>query len=108
MAHFIVTFRIAEDETYQERYIALVEAVAAIAGGKVWDETTSFFAFEGARQSAMRMAEILFSRANLNSKTDLLLVINLNHREKVVLGQLKDQQLLEVCLGFPSQMPDLL
>jgi hypothetical protein len=46
MATYWLTFRIAEDATYSDRYHGLESAISGIlTGGKWWKETTSFLLF---------------------------------------------------------------
>ena len=100
MAHFIVTFRIAEDETYQKRYDALVDAVATITDGKVWGETTSFFAFEERDKTVDEVAAYLQLIGDLRREKDIVVVIDLDTRRKVIIGKLEDERQLTKYLGF--------
>lgn len=45
MAVYAVSFEIKYDSTYSERYKSLIDKINEIATGNVWDETTSFVAF---------------------------------------------------------------
>lgn len=102
MTHFIVTFRIASDTTYQERYDSFVDQVIKVAGGnagKVWDETTSFYAFTAA-STAETVAASLNSNSKFDTTKDLLVVIDLDNRVKATRGKVPYESLLTSYIGF--------
>lgn len=101
MSHFILTFRIASDAGYQERYESFVETVKAMVGGsgKVWDQTTSFYAFrmEG---SAKDVVSHLYLKSKFNSQTDVMVLIDLDNKVKATKGPIEYESLLTIYLGF--------
>jgi len=102
MAHFIVTFRIASDSGYQERYDSFVEKVykLAINGvGGTWDETTSFFSFRAIGTAASVCTE-LYVNSLFNATKDIMVVIDLNARTKASKGPIKYEGVLDGSLGF--------
>ncbi|MBB4219400.1 hypothetical protein [Variovorax guangxiensis] len=101
MAHFILTFRIASDKGYQERYDSFVDAVHKLAGGagKVWDETTSFYAFS-TNSTAQHVLNHLYVRSDFDSTKDMMVVIDVDTRTKATIGPLKYEVLLTSYLGF--------
>lgn len=101
MAHFIVTFRIGSNSTYQERYDSFMEKVFELAGGvgATWDETTSFASFK-ASGTADSICSALYLGSKFNSAWDIMVVIDLDARQKATKGELKYLSLLTHSLGF--------
>ncbi|MGJ7499882.1 hypothetical protein ACSFBF_05940 [Variovorax sp. ZT5P49] len=101
MAHFILTFRIASDKGYQDRYDSFVDAVHKLAGGpgKVWDETTSFYVFS-ANSTAQNVLNTLYVGSDFDSTKDIMVVIDVGNRAKATIGPLKYEVLLSSYLGY--------
>lgn len=101
MAHFIISFRIKNDETYQERYKSFTSKVIEIAGssGAVWDETSSFYIMR-AMTSAQDLCSTLYLGSDFNSAKDIMVVIDVDNREKATKGPLEWPAVLESTLGF--------
>lgn len=103
MAHFIVTFRIGSGAGYQERYDSFVAQIIELAGGdsgKVWDETTSFYTFIAEGKSASSIALSLYLGSKFSPSSDMMVVIDLDKREKETYGNLEYASLLTLYLGF--------
>lgn len=76
MGHFVVSFRVERDSSYQERYDSLCDKVKQIAANYAWDETTSFFAF-AASGDVESVAYALYYGSKLNvASGDVLLVVD--------------------------------
>jgi hypothetical protein len=75
MSHFVVSFRIDKDSTYQDRYDSLRDKVKEIATGTIWDETTSLYVFSAPGNSES-VARSLYIGTKLDSSKDTLLVID--------------------------------
>lgn len=102
MAHFIVTFRIASDSGYQERYDSFVEQVYKLAVGGIgstWEETTSFFSFVAAGTVAS-VCSALYLKSSFDSSKDIMVVIELDSRTKATKGPVKYANTLDGALGF--------
>lgn len=102
MAHFIVTFRIKNDDTYQDRYDTFVAKAKELAWLAPWDETTSFLAFR-ASDSALTAASLcdsLYYGSGFSSAKDLMVVVDLDRREKATKGLIQYEALLDAGLGF--------
>jgi hypothetical protein len=101
MTHFILTFRIASDSTYNDRYKSFTETVTTLAGGsgKVWDETTAFYAFK-ADGTAASVTNHLYLQSQFDATKDTMVVVDLDSRAKATKGPLKWESLLTAYLGF--------
>ena len=101
MAHFIITFRIKSDDEYQERYDSFTKKVIEIAGssGAVWDETSSFYSLK-ASTTAGHLCNSLYLGSEFNSQKDIMLVIDLDNREKATLGPVRWPGVLDSTVGF--------
>jgi hypothetical protein len=101
MAHFIISFRIKSDATYQDRYASFTSRVYEIGGGSpsVWEETSSFFAIR-ADGTAASVCSDLYLKTDFDSTKDLMVVIDLDKREKATKGEIKYLSTLAACLGF--------
>lgn len=102
MAHFIVTFRIASDSGYQERYDSFVEQVYKVAVGGIgstWDETTSFFSFV-AVGTAASVCSALYLKSSFDDSKDIMVVIELDSRTKATKSPVKYLNTLNGTLGF--------
>lgn len=101
MAHFIITFRIKSDSDYQERYDSFTKKVIEIAGssGAVWDETSSFYSLK-ADTTAESLCNSLYLGSEFSSTKDIMVVIDLDNREKATIGPLRWPTVLESTIGF--------
>lgn len=75
MSHFIVSFRIDNNSTYQDRYDSLKDRVKEIATGYVWEETTSVYILQ-TNGTAETVANDLYYRTKLLAPGDTLLVVD--------------------------------
>ena len=98
MGHFVITFRIKSDDDYQERYESFTGKVSEIATKK-WEETSSFYAIE-AIGTAESICSDLYIYSEFNSTKDLMVVIDLDRKEKAVKGDAEYPYTLSSCLGF--------
>ncbi|CAI8809037.1 hypothetical protein [Pseudomonas sp. T8] len=98
MGHFIITFRIKYDSTYQERYESFTKQVGEIATSK-WEETSSFYAIQ-ASGTASSICDNLYYKSDFVSSKDQMVVIDLDKKEKAVKGDIEELELLTKCLGF--------
>jgi hypothetical protein len=85
MAIFVISFRIKEDATYEERYESLVEEIKKEAVGPTWEETTSFFIIESSK-SSKSLCDNLYSNSQILESKDILLVINLSAKAYAQVG----------------------
>lgn len=101
MAHFVVTFRISSDSTYQARYDSFMEKIYELAGGTgaTWEETTSFLSFK-ATGTADSVCDSLYFGSEFNALKDMMVVIDLDARKKAVKGDVKYLGTLSDNLGF--------
>lgn len=99
MAHFIVTFRIKNDSTYQERYDSFVKKAEELAKYPVWDQTTSFLTFQ-ADSTAASLCSSLYVGSEFNATKDVMVVIDLDRKEKDTRGDIEDEYWLRSGLGF--------
>jgi hypothetical protein len=101
MTHFIISFRIKSDESYQQRYESFKSKVVAIAGssGAVWDETSSFYILK-AVNTAQGLCSDLYLGSDFNSTKDIMVVIDVDNRQKATKGPLEWPGVLESTLGF--------
>jgi hypothetical protein len=83
MSIFVISFRVHEDSTYDERYESLVEKIKDEAIGDsvadVWDETTSFFIIQSSK-SSKSLCDDLYMGSKISEEKDILLVINLSQK----------------------------
>ena len=98
MGHFVVSFRIERDGTYQERYDSLHDKVKEISAGYVWDETTSLYIFP-AVGDAESIARALYLGTKLVTPKDTLLVIDPIKAEYAGYG-IKYPSLLSAAIGI--------
>lgn len=98
MGHFVITFRIKSDDDYNKRYASFTERVSKIASRK-WEETSSFYAIETTGTAASICTDLYVS-SDFNANKDLMVVIDLDRKEKAVKGTPEYPHTLEACLGF--------
>lgn len=98
MPHFLMSFRIKSDGTYQDRYDSLQEALGTIATEIPWDETSSVCIFP-ATGTAQSVADHLYYKSKLVAPRDLILVVDLDNRTHAQFG-CEYPALLKAHLGF--------
>lgn len=101
MPNFIVSFRLASDSTYQERYESLDARVHEIAQGGVgntWEETSSMYIFI-AEGNAQSICDDLYFQTKVDESKDQLLVIDVSRRQHAERG-VKYPNTLAKVLGF--------
>lgn len=101
MTHFVISFRIKSDASYQERYDSFIKRVYEIGGEApaVWEETSSFFAIRASGNAASVCSDLYF-KTEFDSAKDLMVVIDLDKGEKATKGEIKYLATLTACLGF--------
>lgn len=102
MAHFIVTFRIADDSGYQVRYESFLEEIYKKASGGspgTWEETTSFLSFESSG-TADSMCNSLYMDSKFDASKDMMVVLELDSRTKAVKGPISYLATLNRTIGF--------
>jgi hypothetical protein len=77
MAIFAVTFRIHDDDTYQERWLSAVSAIRNETVSEYWEEPTSFALIESDKTSEA-VADSINNNSKLAPSKDLLVVINIS------------------------------
>ena len=97
--HFIVTFRFKNDATYQDRYDSFIEQANQVATTVPWDQTTSFLAFE-AKGTAETVCSDLYLKSAFDSTRDVMVVIDLDNKQKATRGEIEFDVLLLLGLGF--------
>lgn len=100
MANFILTFRIKDDATYQDRYDSLLEQLYSIAPRPgVWEETSSFiaFAYDGSLDD---VHSALYFQSSFSPSKDTMVIVDLSNRRKIAAGVIKYEATLDKCLGF--------
>jgi len=97
MAHFVISFRIERDGTYQKRYDSLLDKVKEISTGYIWDETTSLYVLQAAGTS-QSVANSLYYGTAL-SISDTLLVIDPINSDYSGYG-IKHPALLSTAIGM--------
>lgn len=89
MAVHIISFRIAYDQSYDDRRDTTVNAIVKEAkGGKTWQETTSFVLIESDK-SAFDLAFAIYYGSQLDAAKDTLLVIDLTHNAYATRGRIE-------------------
>lgn len=101
MAHFIVSFRIKSDSDYQSRYDSFKKRVEDLGGGvgKVWEETSSFYAFE-TKNTAQGLCNDLYLNTEFDPSKDVMLVVDVINQQKATKGEIKYPNILGSALGF--------
>lgn len=103
MARIIVTFRIKNDSGYQTRYESFTKKAAELADSSgVWEETTSFVAFKPRSSSATAesVCSDLYLHSDFDSSKDVMVVIDLDKKQKATRGEIKYPNTLAAVLGF--------
>ena len=94
MSAYTITFRIANDSTYEDRYVSFVEELKK----KVnvwWAEPTSFFAVETS-ESIDQFCERIYSNTKFDASKDLYLVLDANVKSGRVRGRSTDADLYKI------------
>lgn len=78
MADYWISYRIADDATYPNRYTNLVSAIEDCATGGQWDANTSFVCIRS-KYSITAVGEHL--KKALNSTTDHLVLRRIDYKE---------------------------
>jgi hypothetical protein len=87
-----MTFRIADDQQYAQRYDNLVEAVRTIAS-EWWTESTSFLLFESALSIDDVAAKV---KDAINPAKDLALIGMPDYKSARAVGAVKDGDLFKL------------
>lgn len=98
MGHFVITFRIKSDDTYQARYDDFTKKVKEIAE-KFWEETSSFYSIK-ASGTAQSICDQLYFETDFAESKDQMLIIDLEKNEKALRGPDMYPNTLAACLGF--------
>lgn len=95
MAVFAITFRIHDDNDYDQRYSSVMDAIQYEANNRWWDETTSFYLIESSKTSS-NLAESIESKSDFSAEKDLLVVINLSRNGYKFIGKLTDIDIKQI------------
>lgn len=88
MSTHVISFRLANDANYAERWESTMNAIRKEAiGGSCWEETTSFVVLQSLK-SAEDIARAIYLGSLLNSVTDTLLVINSSNNTFATQGKI--------------------
>lgn len=98
MGHFLVTFRFGAGATYSDRYKSFVDKIEEISE-YVWDETSSFYAIK-ASGTAESICDLLYFDTQFSPSKDMMVVIDLDRKEKSTRGELLYPDTLDTCIGF--------
>ena len=96
-----MTFRLAQDATYKNRYQSFVKKVKEIAPEWLWEETSSFYAFE-ADSSADSVCNDLYYNTDFDEGIDLMVILDVGTRKFATRGSIENLALLKVALGIYS------
>ena len=100
MANFVITFRIAADNSYQSRYNSFIAAVADVsAGASIWQETSSFYALV-ANGTAQTVCDQIYFGSEFDASKDQMVVVSLSDQEWASRGEVKYPYSLSASLGF--------
>lgn len=99
MNHFIVTYRIKGDETYQARYDSFIRKLKEGSDQVYWNETSSFYAM-ASDMSAKELCASLCNDTGFDCCKDAVVVIDTVNRTSASSGAIGDSKLLMECLGF--------
>lgn len=100
MGNYVVTFRLKDNAGYQKRYESFIDRLYKLsAQSGVWEETSSFIAFEYAG-SLEDVYSALYFESDFDPDVDTLLVIDVLNRKKATGGVIKYSATLDKCLGF--------
>jgi hypothetical protein len=99
MAHFIITYRIKHDDTYQVRYDSFVKKLKDVSGQTFWNETSSFYAIE-ACTTAKELCRKLCADTGFECATDAVVVIDTSNGLMATSGAIRDLEMLKQCMGM--------
>ena len=89
MATHIISFRIANDSTYADRYASVVDKIRMEADDNTtWEETTSLFVIRSTK-SADSLAGSIYVGSEFYSQKDTLLVVNASNGTYATRGEVK-------------------
>lgn len=87
MATHIVSFRIAHDAGYSDRWSSTVDAIRAeAADGTTWEETSSFFLLRSSK-SADSLASSIYVGSGFDATKDKLLVVDVSKNAHATRGK---------------------
>lgn len=92
MAAYWLSFRLESDNTYSERYDALVEAVR-LQSSKWWLETSSFFVFESANGIDSVASKV---KAAINPSKNIILLGMPDYKAARLIGASTDEDILSL------------
>lgn len=98
MGHFVITFRLKADSTYDKRYDSFTDKIEEIAESN-WRETSSFYAIY-ADGTAKEICDAIYYGSEFSEDTDTMIVIDLDNNEKATRGNIEYPHTLAKCLGF--------
>lgn len=93
MPSYAVSFELASNSTYGERYRSLMEQLRATPNGFMWPETTSFVLIEST-ETLSEIADRLYYRTQVSAATDILLVFDPAASTAIARGPIKYPALL--------------
>lgn len=89
MATHIISFRIANDSTYADRYESVVKAIKAEAEGcTTWEETTSLNVLKSPK-TADSLASAIYVGSTFYTHKDTLLVVNASNGTYATRGEVQ-------------------
>lgn len=88
MPSYVVSFDLASNSTYGDRYRSLMEQIRKAPSTSAWTETTSF-ALVATTETLATFADRLYFSSSVNAITDKLLVFNPATSEAVVRGPIQ-------------------
>lgn len=98
MNHFIITYRIKSDDSYQARYDSFIRRLKEASGRIFWNETSSFYAMRAAI-TAEALCDDLCRGSGFDCAKDAVVVIDTTNRVLATSGAVQNQELLTECLG---------
>lgn len=88
---YLVTFRLKQNRTYQDRYDKLVSAIADVAAGyKTWEEPTSCVVL-GSKYEIDPVAEHL--KKAIDPNVDVILILKTDYKDARVVGTVEDDDI---------------
>ena len=102
MNHFIITYRIKHDDSYQGRYDAFVRKIKGFSPDLFWNETSSFYALQS-EATARDICQVLCNNTGFDCAKDSVVVIDTTNRDLATSGAIQDPARLKACIGFPAR-----
>jgi hypothetical protein len=99
MKHFIITYRIKHDDSYQGRYDAFIKRIKALSPDAFWNETSSFYALR-TEESAQEICRSLCHDTGFDCTKDSVVVLDTSNHEMATSGAIQDLARLKACVGF--------